>query len=164
MIRLATIDRDMDSTEPPLHWDSNWVRWRLVEAYRIEQRLPGEFRRRRTAGFWPEHPYEFGDVVGWDEEMHKRAIAEWSHARKSGVYAIELSRMEEAHEWLRVDLGKQPVERACLASWATCVAYKYSLRSLMLRKRWSRTTFYRRVLFGSERIATRLRSSNVEVR
>ena len=165
MGRLATIDRDMELLEPPPQWDAEWVRWRLVEAYRIEQRLPGANRRMHT-GFWPEHPYEFSDIVGWDEDGNsasQRVQADWSHAR-GGVYASEVSRLDEAQEWLRVDLKDHHVERKCLASWAACVAYKHSLRALMLRKRWSRSSFYRRVFLGSERIAVRLRANNVEVR
>jgi hypothetical protein len=163
MTRLATIDRDMEFTEPPPAWDSEWVRWRLVEAYRIEQRLPGASRRTQR-GYWPEHAYEFSDTVGWDEARREQVVKDWAHARNGAVYSVEVTRMDEAQDWLSVELKDHQVERTCLAAWAACVAYKHSLRSLMLRKRWSRTTFYRRVLFGSERIAAMLRSSNVEVR
>jgi len=165
--RVATIDRDMELIEPPPTWTADWVRDRLVEAYRIEQRLPGAARRTQS-GLWPKPIYEFADVVGWEaqgmEDARQRVLAQWSSAR-GGVYAVEISRMDEAHGWLAQHLGLQhQVERACLASWATCIAYRRSLRALMLRRRWSRATFYRRVEDGSGIIAAALRKEGVEVR
>jgi hypothetical protein len=161
MSRLATIDMDVSADEPPPEWTDDWVRHRLIEAYRIEQRLPGA-RRQKFSGLWPAHPYEFADVVGWDD-ARERVWEGWSHAN-GGVYAEEISRMDEAQEWLRVELAKHPGERVCLAAWAACVAYKYSLRSLVLRKKWSRSTFYRRVVDGSKIITCQLIAADVEVK
>ena len=160
MSRLATIDMDFSTEAAPAAWTDEWVRHRLIEAYRIEQRLPGHMRRRMVAP-WPAHPYEFADIVGWDNAS-ERVLESWANAR-GGVYAVEISRMEQAHEWLRVQLAQRQIERACLASWAACIAYKHSLRALMVRKRWSRSTFYRRVEDGSRIIAQSLCDGGVEV-
>ena len=159
MTRLATIDADIDASDPPEHWNDDWVRVRLVEAYRIEQRLPGG--NRISASSWPAHAYEFADVVGWDD-ARQRVMDKWANIR-GGVFAAELTRMEQAHEWLRVRLAQYNRERTCLAHWATAIAYRRSLRSLLIRRRWSRSTFYRRVDEGSRIIAASLISDDVPV-
>jgi hypothetical protein len=159
MSRLATIDMDVAQL-PPEIWTADWVCTRLVEAYRIEQRLPGQVRRKLVAP-WPKHAYEFSDVVGWDD-ARQRVLDNWAQT-KGGVYAIELTRMEQAHEWLRVQLRHYAGERMCLAGWAACVAYGHSVRALMVRKRWSRSSFYRRVDTGSIIIARSLVQEGVKV-
>lgn len=159
MSRIATIDMDV-AQQPPPAWTPDWVCTRLVEAYRIERRLPGHPRNKIVAP-WPVHNYEFSDVVGWDD-ARERVLDKWAHIR-GGVYAIELTRMEEAHEWLRVQLRAYAGERMCLSGWAACVAYGHSLRALMVRKRWSRSSFYRRRDDGSVIIAKALQDDGVKV-
>ena len=158
MTRIATIDIDTD-TEPPAMWCDEWVRHRLVESYRIEQRLPGG--NRTGTSIWPPISYEFADVVGWDD-ARERVMDQWSHIR-GGVFAVELTRMEQAHEWLRIRLAAYPAERTCLAHWATAIAYNHSLRALLFRRRWSRSTFYRRVEEGSRIITASLIADDVAV-
>jgi hypothetical protein len=77
-------------------------------------------------------------------------------AFNAGVSAEDLSRSEEAHDWLRIILAPYPTERICLASWATAIAYRRSLRRLLLQRRWSRSTFYRYVTAGAHVIALEL--------
>ena len=71
--------------------------------------------------------------------------------------------MEQAHEWLRLHLANHPAERTCLAHWATAIAYNRSLRALLMRRRWSRSTFYRRVDEGSRIITAALIADDVPV-
>jgi len=159
MSRIATVDMDVPQDPPPA-WTPDWVCTRLVEAYRIEARLPGHVRKKLVAP-WPAHSYEFSDVVGWDD-ARERVLDKWAHIR-GGVYASELSRMDQAQEWLRVQLRHYAGERMCLSGWAACIAYNHSLRALMVRKRWSRSSFYRRVDTGSIIIAKALRDEGVKV-
>jgi len=159
MTRIATIDMDVPQDPPPV-WNADWVCTRLVEAYRIERRLPGHVRQKLVAP-WPVHSYEFSDVVGWDD-ARERILTKWENTY-GGVYAKELTRMEEAHEWLRVILRNYPEDRMCLAGWAAAIAYGHSLRSLMVRKRWSRSSFYRRKDTGSAFIAQVLKDEDVKV-
>jgi TnpA family transposase len=159
MSRLATIDMDV-AQQPPDTWTAAWVCTRLIEAYRIEQRLPGNVRRKLVAP-WPKHAYEFSDVVAQGEAASERVLHQWENTR-GGVYAIELTRMEQAHEWLRVQLRNYAGERMCLAGWAACVAYGHSVRALMVRKHWSRSSFYRRVDTGSIIIAKALQQEGVK--
>lgn len=144
---------------PPPSWTDEWVRHRLVEAYRVEARLPG-LSRRKINGVWPSAPHEFADVVGW-EDASERVLQRWSKAR--GAFAAEISRMEQAQGWLLELLRTRPEERLCLAHWATAIAYNHSLRALIVRRRWSRSTFYRRVLQGSVIISNELQASATPV-
>jgi hypothetical protein len=160
MSRTATIDMDV-AQDPPPTWTADWVRVRLVEAYRIEQRLPGHVRRKIVAP-WPAHAYEFSDIVGWSDDASERVLDKWAHTR-GGVYASEMSRLEAAHEWLRVQLASYAAERMCLSGWAACIAYGHSVRALVVRKRWSRASFYRRVDTGSIIIARALQREGVKV-
>ncbi len=149
---------DLKPTSAPQHWSGEWVKARLVEAYGIERRLPDI--RRSTGSAWPSINYEFSDVVAQGETASERVMVSWS---KGGVFPKELARMEQAQEWLRVILANHEVERFCLAHWATAQAYHRSLRALLGRRRWSRTTFYRRVSKGASIIARRLDHDGVPI-
>ena len=73
--------------------------------------------------------------------------------------------MEEALAWPGAILASgHAVEGKCLMAWALSTAYGRSLRRLLAAKRWSRSTFYRRVDTGAERIAAELNRRGVPVR
>jgi len=153
MERLTTIALDAAPTRAPPQWTPDWVQRRLVEAFSVERRMPGGVKRR-AAGAWPAISYEFSDVVGWTD-ARDRVLDNWANTRES-VFSAEISRMEAAHEWLRVILANYEIERTCLAQWAACIAYRRSLRDMLARKRWARATFYRKVAIGSLVIAIEL--------
>jgi len=162
MSRLNTIALDASAGSAPAEWSPEWVQRRLVEAYSIERRLPNVRRKKTAGGSWPAISYEFADVVGWTD-ARDRVLDVWAHDR-AGVFAAELKRMEEAHEWLRTILAKYETERLCLAHWAACIAYRRSLRRLLAQRRWSRTSFYRRIAIGSLIIAVQLKERGEAVR
>lgn len=162
MTRLTTIALDAAPGAAPAQWSPEWVQRRLVEAYSIERRLPAVRRKKTAGGSWPAISYEFADVVGWTD-ARDRVLDGWAQD-KSGVFAAELSRMEEAHEWLRVILAQHEIERMCLAHWAACIAYRRSLRRLLEKKRWARTSFYRRLAIGSLVISMELNERGEVVR
>jgi hypothetical protein len=56
------------------------------------------------------------------------------------------------------------VEGRVLLAWAFCVAYGRPVRSLLRKRGWSRTTLYRSVETGAERIAVWLNKRGVAVR
>lgn len=158
--RLTSIAADnLGSVHAPYLWTPNWVQHRLVEAFRIERRLPGG-KAKPQSGSWPAITYEFADKVFWPD-ARERVLDAWSSA--GGVYSTEVQRMEEAHDWLRLILAPYPLERACLSQWAAAMAYRRSLRGILARRGWSRTTFYRHVSAGSFVIAQRLHNDGVAV-
>jgi hypothetical protein len=153
-MRLSTITIDSQPVAVPAQWSGSWVQRRLVEAYSVERRLPETRRRLLIASAWPSMAVEFSDVVGRADEARQQVFQSWEYA-KLGVSAQDIARMETAHDWL-VILAPYPEERRCLAQWAAAVAYRRSLRRLLLQRRWSRTTFWRRVTAGAHVIAMEL--------
>jgi hypothetical protein len=94
-------------------------------------------------------------IVGRATEAREQVLHSWEYAG-SGVTAADIGRMEQAHDWLRIILAPYPEERLCLSQWATAIAYGRSLRRMLLKRRWSRSTFYRYVTAGAHVIALKL--------
>lgn len=153
MPRLSTIAIDSQGQAPP-QWSARWVQQRLVEAYSVERRLPRE-NRRLVAGAWPPMMVEWADVIGRAEDVRQQVWQSWENSNVA-VSAEDISRMDTAHDWLRLILASYPVERECLSRWAAARAYGGSLRRLLLQRRWSRSTFYRQVAAGAHVIALEL--------
>jgi hypothetical protein len=150
------------TARPPAVWSGELVRQRLVEAFSIERRMPQE-RFRAVASSWPGTPmHSFADVVGWDnagDGASDRVLQNW--ARAKGVYSWEVSRMDEAIDWLRwLDV----IERRQLAAWAVAKARGIPVRKVMRREGWHPTTFYRATDKAAQRIADRLNAEGVTVR
>ena len=77
----------------------------------------------------------------------------------------EVSRMEEALGWPgQVLANGHAIEGRVLLAWAYCQAYGKPLRRMLRQKGWSRTTFYKAVDNGSQRIADHLNKRAVMVR
>jgi hypothetical protein len=140
-------------------WSAKLVQGRLVEAFTIERRMPGQ-RFTTIANYsWPVTPlHEFTDVLHWDD-ARERVWQSWAKAK--GAHPYEVTRMEEAIDWLRL---LPDGERRCLAAWALASACGMSLRTILAKRKWSRTTFYRKVDQASCRIADRLNAQGVVVR
>ena len=153
MPRLTTIAIDSQLGDPPPQWTAVWVQHRLREAYSIERRLPA-IRRAPIANAWPATVDEFADLVGRTDDHREVVLKSWE--KSLGVSAEDITRMEQAHDWLLTMLAPYPQERLCLAHWAAAIAYRRSLRKLMAKRRWSRTTFYRHVTAGAYIIALEL--------
>jgi hypothetical protein len=151
---LSTIAIDTGEAIAPPRWTGTWVQYRLIEAYSTERRLPHP-RRRALANAWPKHVVEFQDLLGRADDAREQVLDSWQHC-DAGVSARDVSRMEAAHHWLLVILARHPQERLCLSSWAAAIAYRRSLRRLLVRRGWSRSTFYRYATAGALIIATEL--------
>lgn len=146
------------TARPPATWSGELVRQRLVEAFAIERRMPGQ-RFAAIASAWPATPlHEFTDMLHWDD-ARQRVWDSWSKSR--GVYSYEVTRMEEAFDWLR---WLPEGERRCLAAWALCSARGLNVKRMIEKRRWSRTTFYRQIDKAASYIADRLNREGVQVR
>jgi hypothetical protein len=144
-------------------WSTELVKLRLVEAFETENKLPGPRGVRGASSAWPTTEREFEDLIGWSDEARQAVWEDWERAK--GAYPYEVTRMEEAVAWL-VLLKDQPGEQRCLVAWAKLKAKprRASLRKLMRRRGWSRSTFDRRRDSGAARIADYLNSHGVAVR
>lgn len=153
---MPTLDQP-STARPPATWTGELVRQRLVEAFRVDRRLPGAGMRRQGSA-WPTTPlHTWQDKVHWDD-ARERIWHDWENAK--GAYPVEVSMMEEALDWLRyVPL----VERRVLEAWAAATAKGLNVRR-MIRGRWAPTTFYRQRDSASARIAERLNKQGVQVR
>ncbi len=161
MSRRASIEIDLAAGVAPDRWSAAWVQARIVEAYTVERKLPG-VRRVDNGSAWPEYNYTFSDKVGWPDSR-ERVLDEWSRS-SGGAFALEITRMDEAHEWMRVYLAAPyEIERVCLSAWATAQAYHRPLRPLLARRRWSSSTFYRYRTQGASIIAMALEAKGEPV-
>jgi hypothetical protein len=136
-------------------WTADDVRLRLVEAFKIERRMPGE--RRSKTSTWPASPiHTWQEAVHW-HDARERVLDGWERAQP---FPAEVTMMEEAIEWLR---WLPLEERHALEAWAMAKARGLNKRRMM-RGRWTVTTFYRLRDRGTERIAERLNRQGVQIR
>jgi len=137
----------------------------LVEAFSVEKRLPdkrvGPAMVRNT---WRLDTVDtFAEVVDQGEQARAHVWEQW--ARAGGALPYEISRMEEALSWPGLVLSNgHAVEGRILLAWGFCVAYGRPVRALLRKRGWSRTTFYRSVETGADRIASYLNARAVAVR
>jgi hypothetical protein len=130
----------------------------MLEACDINRRLPGEFFTR-IATAWPATPiHEFVDKVYWDD-ARQRVWDDWARAKYA--YPYEVSRMEEALDWLQY---LPEGERRCLWAWAAAAVSGKPMRKVLRKHGWTASTFYRQVRNGLARIAKRLNQQGVQVR
>ena len=154
---MPTTDQATPSPRPTA-WTADHVRDRLVEAAEIERRLPG-LGTRRLRSPWPaEVKHSWQDMVHWDD-TRDRVLDQWEKAK--GAYAYEITRMEEAQAWL---LWLPKVDHQYLEAWAACTARNLSVRAMLDKRGWKRTTFYRTIKHATVIIADRLNKQGVAVR
>jgi hypothetical protein len=140
-------------------WTGDRVRARLVEAFKVERRMPGA-RFTAIASAWPATPlYTFAEAVGWGSLGSERVLDDWEQAK--GTLPYEVSMMEETFDWLRY---LPDGERRCLSIWAVSEARGFNITAIIDRRKWKRTTFYRKRDAGAARIAERLNAQGVVVR
>jgi hypothetical protein len=147
------------SARAPATWTASHVRDRLVEAFTVERKLPGQ-HFIAVASSWPATPvHEFHEICGWDD-ARERVWQSWENA--SGAFPWEVSRMDQAFDWLRY---LPEGERRCLTAWVAAKVRGVPVRKV-LRKHggWSAATFYRQINRGALRIAERLNQQGVQVR
>jgi phage-related protein len=163
MPRLGTIAIDaLLRTRVPARWSPDWVRLRMVEAFRIERRLPNKRGRDPMATLWPPVSPEFSDIVHRGELASEQVLELWANA-KSPVYSAEIERMEQAFGWLKGFLSRHESERLCLLHWAKATAWNYPVARVLQRRRWAKTSFYKQVSTGSFIIAKSLEADNIAV-
>jgi hypothetical protein len=141
------------ATAPSPAWTGDKVRQRLVEAYEIDRRLPGD-RRKWQTGSWPAMVYSFRDQMHWNnpgDSARDRKWNEWENARD--VAPAEVTRMEEAFAWLP---WLPAYERRYLEAWAKAQALGVPIRRMLKYRGWPITTFYRGRDSAVARIVARL--------
>jgi hypothetical protein len=163
MTRLSTIAIDtLLRSRTPQRWTPDWVRLRMVEAFRIERRLPNKRGRDPMATLWPPVSPEFSDMVHRGELASEQVLELWANAR-SPVYAAEIERMEQAFGWLNLFLSRHDLERLCLLHWAKATAWNYPVARVLQARRWAKTSFYKHVSVGSYIIAKSLVAEEIAV-
>ena len=157
-MQRITSQIDSRRLESTTRWSGELVRQRLVEAFAIERRMPPD-RFATMAASWPATPlHTFVEMLHWDD-ARQRVWDDWTKAK--GVYSFEVSRMDEAINWLGwCDVG----ERRCLAAWAASKARNLPIRKVLKHHGWSPTTFYRAIEKAADRIAIKLNQQGVQVR
>jgi Domain of unknown function (DUF6362) len=146
------------TTRSPASWSADLVRKRLVDAFDIERRLPGQ-GHKRIASAWPATPlHSWQDKVFWDD-ARDRVLDSWANAK--GAYASEVTAMETAFAWLD---WLERDERRCLEGWAFATSRGKSLSRILAKRKLSRSTFYRHRDRAAERIADRLNREGVTVK
>jgi hypothetical protein len=158
---LTAIALDSRVATVPPQWSAAWIMRRVAEAYATERRLPLA-RRHMIGSAWPQTATEFSDVVGRADDDRRERFAAWEYAALN-VSAQDITRQEEAYDWLLIILAPYPEERLCLAQWAAAKAYRRSLRRTLLKRGWSRSTFLRRVTAGAHVIALELTRQGIPV-
>jgi hypothetical protein len=171
-VRISTIDRDLSyvpgaaELARPATWTPEWVQSRLIEAFTIERRIPDKrVGPALVRSHWASiHTTDsFAERVGQGELARENVWEAW--ARAGGALPYEVSRMEEALRWPAVVLSNgHAAEGKVLLAFAFTTAYGRSLRALLAKRGWSRSTFYRSVDRGSARIAEYLNARSVTVR
>jgi len=173
-VRISTLDRDLSYTpgigtgelERPSAWTGEWVKHRIVEAFLVERRLPS---RKIGPALVRSHWASMTVVDSFSDKVHQGELARehvWDKwARAGGALPYEVSRMDEALRWPALVLSNGHASEAkVLLAFALCTAYGRSLRALLAKRGWSRSTFYRAVDRGSARIAEYLNARSVAVR
>jgi hypothetical protein len=144
-------------------WTAEMVQLRLVEAAITDRKMPGQRYTRTMAPSWPATPlHEFTDQLHWDnpgDGARERVWDNWEKAK--GAQPIEVSRMEEAQDWLR---WLPQDEMQCLDAWAKCDAFGFPVAKIRRKIGFSKSTFYRKVNDASQRIVSRLNREGVLVR
>ena len=140
-------------------WTAELVKQRMVEAFATERRIPDR-GARRIKSTWPATPlHEFQEMIHWTD-ARQRVWDSWANTKTTSP--LEVSRMEEAMNWLR---WLPDGERNCLQAWSAAKANRIPVRKV-LRKHggWTVRTFYRQTDKGAARIAIRLNTHGVTVR
>jgi hypothetical protein len=149
------------ATRPILarHLVGQTVRERLVEAFEVDRRMPGE-RRYQVGSSWPAAPiHEFTDIVYWNEGEQRERV--WQSWERTPASPPEVTRMEESFGWLQ---AVPLVERRCLEAWAQATATHRSVSAMLRKRGLKRSTFYRHRDRAASRIADRLNVQGVQVR
>ena len=154
----------------PLTWNALHVKRRLVQAFKIEQRLSD--RRIGPAiiqSAWGVIPLSdsLADNVAPDEVPDRDGWESWAR-EASGATGAEVSRMIEALNWpgaiLAVHGGAGRTQALRLLVWSYCAASGRNAGALLRSRAWSYETFARNVGRGAERIAACLNARDVAVR
>ena len=149
----------------PAAWTPDHVARRLVEAFRILDRLPRIATPRQAGNHWPRHRVEWADQLAQaelpaaerrDREMARNALA----FRPSGG---EIARMDAALEWLRDLRALDPGLALVTSLWALRTARRRSVRALCREKNWAPHTVYKLRARALDHLAATLNAGGIAV-
>lgn len=159
-------EEDLRADAPvPEAWTPEHVARRLVEAFRILDRMPRVRGPRQPGDHWPRHRVEWADQLAQAElpESEKRERAEWRHRAGFAPTGAEIGRMEASLDWLR-DLRALDSGLALVTSlWALRAARRRSVRGLCRERKWAPHTFYRLRAKALDHLSARLNARGVAV-
>lgn len=119
-VDIDEVRRILDETpapEPPAQWSGAHVGERMIEAFRILDRLPEAVyprQYRSTLAFLCDLGRDFADAVTAEATRDKRAFS-WGRIRPSPA---EISRMERAFDWPGHYLKGDDLACGALLAWA----------------------------------------------
>lgn len=158
MMMTAVITPAAFAPPAPTEWSATLVMQRLLEAYAIEMRMPAE-RFTAIQRSWPVTPlHDFTDRLHW-QDPRERVWAAFAHAK--GVHSWEVSRMDEAIDWLQL---LHQDDRKYLMIWGMARTRRRPLRRVLRMQGYPPASFYRKVKRCAQNIADRLNERRVQVR
>lgn len=152
-VRQALFDALPDPDVPvPDAWTPGHVGIRLIDAFRILDRLPQIAGPRGSGTGWPAIMRSAEDLKGWGQDDQLEALLR-SAAKPSRA---EIDRMEATMRWLDHLRNHDTGLALQLMYWAAWLARKRRLRDLCVEKRWAYSTFQLRVNASKKWIAAKL--------
>lgn len=150
--------------QAPATWTAHHVKLRLLEAFATERKIP-EKRVNGGGSTWPPIIREWQDYVHHNIPGDDARTREWQRwERTKCALPFEVSRMEEALQWVVEILGSHREEQDAVQIWARVTAMNRSLARELRKRGLSRASLYRNLTAGCNRIAAALNAKGVALR
>ena len=164
-VTSAREDSFLGDAPVPAAWTPEHVARRLVDAFRILDRLPRVRGPRQPGGHWPRHSIEWADQLAQAQlpEAEKRERAEWRNRMGPTPTGVEITQMEASLEWLRELRGRDSGLALVTSLWALRAARGRSVRALCRERSWAPHTFYRLRAKALDHLAASLEARGVAV-
>jgi len=141
----------------PERWTEQYVGRRLVDAFRVLNRLPGIPWPKDPGNAMPDVKRDADDLRDWPKDDAFEALAR----RLELPDRAEITRMEGALAWIAALRTHDTGMALQVMHWANQSARRRSIRRMCIEQRWSPSVFYRRVHRGREWISGWLNSANL---
>lgn len=157
--------REMLPEADASRWSADAVGERLVEAFKILDKLPRVKGPRAPGGHWPRHLVEWADQLA-QAELPQREQEARAWARNELAFRpspAEITRMDSVLDWLRELRAVDSALALVLTLWAFRTARGRSLQKLCRERNWAPHTFYRKRREALVRLAAILNARGVSV-
>jgi len=153
---LPTVEEDSPDNAPiPEMWTPDHVGRRIVDAYRIDRRMPRIESPKSPGSAHPQIEYSDEDRAGWETNVIEPGRFPPSLA--------EIATMESVFLWLLLIRKSHLKEQIALKCWAAAVASDTSIRKVGRRIGIHAETLKRRKDFALSLLSARLRECGVPV-